>query len=99
MSLIFLRLIDFFYSMFNYYLGYKEGPSVMNNVNRPFMPTDACSSDVGTLEWAMQQCDNDANCNWLHDHGCDSRNWRFCSNSSIDDFNGDGGCSRIKSGN
>ena len=79
--------------MFNYYLGYKEGPSVINK------GSDSCSSQFGTLEWAMQQCDNDANCNWLHDHGCDSRNWRFCSNSSIDDFNGDGGCSRIKSGN
>ena len=87
-----MRLIDFFYSMFNYYLGYKEGPSVINK------GSDSCSSQFGTLEWAGQQCDNDMNCNWLHDYGCDNKNWRFCPNTNIDDFSGDGGCSKIKSG-
>ena len=74
-------------------LDYTTGPSVKNSAS------DVCSAKTGTLEWATEQCDNDVNCNWLHDYGCDVKHWRFCSNVDIDDYKGNGGCSKIKPGN
>ena len=45
-----------------------------------------CSDEFGTLEWATQQCEKDVNCNWLHDHSGDNKNWRLCPNVNIYDY-------------
>ena len=45
-----------------------------------------CSREYGTLKWAMTKCNNDNNCKWLHDHGCDDENWRFCPNIDINKY-------------
>ena len=76
-------------------LVYDNGPSVKKDPG-------PCSSEYGTFEWAKGQCDDDVNCKWLHDWGCDDENWRYCSNVGIDDhivIGGTDGCSKIKSGN
>ena len=76
-------------------VGYTDGPSVKNSAS-----SSVCSAnEKGTLEWAKMKCDNDNKCNWLHDHSCDGKNWRFCSDVKIDDYKGAGGCSKIKPGN
>ena len=77
----------------SFLLVYENGPSV------GWAP---CFGEVGTLEWAEGQCNDDVNCKWLLDWGCDDENWRYCSNVGIDDhivIGGTDGCSKIKSGN
>ena len=74
-------------------LAYTDGPSVKNSAGRY-----ACSRKYDTLEWAKEQCNNDINCKWLHDYGCDDKNWRFCSKGDIQGYTGVGGCSKIKPG-
>ena len=69
---------------------YTNGASVKNSAS------GVCSSSYGSLDWAKQQCDKYINCKWLHDWGCDGKNWRFCSNVELDDYKGSGGCSQIK---
>jgi hypothetical protein len=79
---------SFFFSI----LDYKKGPSVKDSAS------SVCSVSFGTLDWAKEQCDNDVSCKWLHDFGCDDKNWRFCPNVDLDNYKGAGtkGCSQIK---
>ena len=78
-----------------YFLGYIDGPSVKNSAS-----STACSGEYGTLDWAQKQCDNDSECTWLHDYGCDGANWRFCKKQEIhiwmDESGKSGGCSKTK---
>ena len=59
-----------------------------------------CSTEYGTVEWAIEKCDKDPNCQFIHDHGCDDKNWRYCPNLLIDESLDNQGkaCSRLKSG-
>ena len=83
------------YSIYFEVVGYTSGPKVKNSAGQ-----NVCSGNAyGTLEWAMTKCNNDNKCNWLHDHGCDGKNWRFCSDVEIDNYKGGDGCSKIKPGN
>ena len=79
------------------FLDYINDAPVLNSA------AQVCSAEYGTLGWAKQQCDNDINCKWLHDYGCDDVNWRFCSNINHDDYLYQGtniqGCSKVKIGN
>ena len=78
-----------------YRLGYVDSDKVLNSASSD------CSGESGTLEWAMEQCNSNTNCKWLHDYGCDNKNWRFCTDTNIADYlyEGDGqeGCSKVKS--
>ena len=58
-----------------------------------------CSGELGTLNWAVEQCNNNINCKWLHDYACDGADWRFCPNVDINVHKGQGGCSKLKPGN
>ena len=62
------------------FLGYTEGASVLDSASY------VCSSEYGPLEWAMKKCNKDNTCKWLHDHGCDNENWRFCPNVDINKY-------------
>ena len=80
-----------------FFLDYVRDAPVLNSA------AYVCSDEYGTLEWAKQKCNNDTNCNWLHDYDCDDSKWRFCINVSLDDhlYEGTGieGCSKVKIGN
>ena len=74
---------------------YTNGPSVKNSAG-----SYVCSGrKYGSLDWAKNECDKDPKCDWLHDWGCDNKNWRFCSGVQIDGHKGYGGCSKIKPSN
>ena len=61
---------------------------------------DGCSTEYGTLTWAIEKCDNDLNCDFIHDYGCDNANWRYCPNLRVDESVDNQGqaCSRLKLG-
>ena len=62
--------------------------------------SDDCSTEYGTVSWAIEKCDKDPNCQFIHDYGCDDKNWRYCPNLLIDEsleYQGKA-CSRLKSG-
>ena len=58
-----------------------------------------CSYQYGNLNWAVEQCNNDINCKWLHSYDCKDYYWSFCSNVDINVHKGQGGCSKLKPGN
>ena len=61
---------------------------------------DDCSNEKGTLEWAIQRCEEVRNCYWIHDYQCDNKNWRFCFNSHAKEYIGpnENGCAKVKPG-
>jgi len=71
---------------------YASGPLMKNSVSGD------CSTEYGTVEWAIEKCDKDPNCLFIHDYGCDDKNWRYCTNLLIDEDNQGEACSRLKSG-
>jgi len=55
-------------------LSFADGPNAHNDLG-----TSHCSKSwYGTLEQAKTECAKRFDCEWLHDWGCDNRNWRFC---------------------
>lgn len=56
-------------------LVFKSGPKVDN-----LKWEEQCTgkSWYGTKAQAERQCALDSNCGWIHDWGCDGKNWRFC---------------------
>ena len=60
-----------------------------------------CSSQTGTLEWALERCTETLNCYWIHDYDCDGNNWRFCFNIDIRDYMkpNEKACAKVKEGN
>ena len=75
-------------------LGFLSGPTMPNSVS------DYCSNDYGTLTWAIEKCDNDPNCEFIHDYGCDNASWRYCPNLLADANKNNQGkaCSKLKKG-
>ena len=61
---------------------------------------DDCSNEKGSLEWAIQRCEETINCNWIHDFKCDNQNWRFCFNIDVKDYiaPNQNGCAKVKPG-
>jgi hypothetical protein len=56
-------------------ISWSEGAPVSNghyeaNCNTEF---------TGTLKKAQAKCAKDIECEWLHDRGCDGKDWRFCN--------------------
>ena len=62
--------------------------------------SDDCSTEYGTVTWAIEKCDKDPSCQFIHDYGCDDENWRYCPNLLIDESSDNQGeaCSRLKPG-
>ena len=61
---------------------------------------DDCSNEKGTLEWAIQRCEEIVNCHWIYDFECDNQNWRFCFNVDVNDYiaPNENGCAKVKPG-
>jgi len=60
-----------------YEFEYIAGPKVANSLSKP------CSDGYEALADAEAACSAEPDCTWLHDRGCDNKNWRWCS-SSVD---------------
>lgn len=61
---------------------------------------DVCSKEKGTLEWALQRCEETLNCDWIHNFGCDNQTWRFCFDIDVKNYiaPNENGCAKIKLG-
>ena len=59
-----------------------------------------CSSEYGTMTWAIAECDNDPSCEFIHNPGCDNENWKYCPNRSVEGNSQEDGkaCSMMKKG-
>ena len=48
--------------------------------------TDACSSEYDSREWAVNECNQVAECTHIDDYGCDDESWRYCVNVDIETY-------------
>ena len=61
---------------------------------------DCSNEKAGSLEWAIQRCEEVTNCHWIHDFQCDNKNWRICYNVDLKDYiaPNENGCAKVKPG-